>query len=48
MSDSSRRLDRKIFDDDAMEVAKALIGVTLLVDGIGGIIIETEAYDVKR
>ncbi|WPB56883.1 DNA-3-methyladenine glycosylase [Xylophilus sp. GOD-11R] len=33
------------FDASAAVVAAQLIGVTLLVDGVGGRIVETEAYD---
>jgi DNA-3-methyladenine glycosylase len=33
------------FSADAIEVAQRLIGATLLVDGVGGRIVETEAYD---
>jgi DNA-3-methyladenine glycosylase len=33
------------FGADSSEVARRLIGVTLLVDGVGGRIVETEAYD---
>ena len=33
------------FDAPPEEVARHLIGVTLLVDGVGGRIVETEAYD---
>ncbi|MFT4268113.1 MAG: DNA-3-methyladenine glycosylase [Xenophilus sp.] len=33
------------FGAPAHEVARALIGVTVLVDGVGGRIVETEAYD---
>ncbi|MGR4868614.1 DNA-3-methyladenine glycosylase [Variovorax sp. LARHSF232] len=33
------------FSADAQDVAQRLIGLTLLVDGVGGRIVETEAYD---
>ncbi|MDO8050893.1 DNA-3-methyladenine glycosylase [Janthinobacterium sp. SUN211] len=33
------------FSDDSSSVARQLIGVTVLVDGVGGRIVETEAYD---
>ena len=33
------------FAGDAPVVAQALIGATLLVNGVGGLIVETEAYD---
>lgn len=34
------------FEAPALDVAQALIGVTVLVDGVGGTIVETEAYDM--
>ena len=38
-------LRRSFFARSVHEVAPDLIGVTLLVDGVGGVIVELEAYD---
>ena len=39
-----KRLDRGFFARSVHEVAPDLIGTTLLVDGVGGVIVEVEAY----
>src|ERR1700694_3760301 len=39
-----RPLKRAFFDRSVHKVAPALIGATLLVNGVGGIIVEVEAY----
>jgi DNA-3-methyladenine glycosylase len=40
-----RRLDRIFFARSVHEVAPELVGATMLVDGVGGVIVEVEAYD---
>ena len=39
-----KALKRAFFARSVHEVAPDLIGATLLVDGVGGIIVEVEAY----
>ncbi len=41
----AKPLPRKFFARSAHDIAPELIGVTLLVDGVGGPIVEVEAYD---
>jgi DNA-3-methyladenine glycosylase len=38
-------IDRTFFARPVIEIARGLVGATLLVDGVGGVIVETEAYD---
>jgi DNA-3-methyladenine glycosylase len=40
----SARLTRRFFDRSVHKVAPDLIGATLLVNGVGGVIVEVEAY----
>jgi DNA-3-methyladenine glycosylase len=42
---AGERLTREFFARSVHEVAPELIGATLLVDGVGGRIVEVEAYD---
>jgi DNA-3-methyladenine glycosylase len=40
-----RSLPREFFERSVHEVAPELVGATLLVEGVGGVIVEVEAYD---
>ncbi|MFD0666385.1 DNA-3-methyladenine glycosylase [Ramlibacter sp. MAHUQ-53] len=42
----ARTLHPDDFSGNAVDLARALIGATLRVDGVGGRIVETEAYDM--
>jgi len=42
---SKDMLKRSFFARDALSVTRDLIGVVLMVDGVGGTIVEAEAYD---
>jgi DNA-3-methyladenine glycosylase len=44
---SLKIMDKNFFERPALDVARDLIGSTLLFDGVGGIIVETEAYSPK-
>ena len=39
------RIGKSFFDRNVDVVARDLIGTTFLVDGVGGVIVETESYD---
>jgi len=45
MATTSRLLRPRDFEGDAPLVARALIGAIVRIDGVGGRIVETEAYD---
>ena len=41
------RIGKTFFDRDVDVVARELIGTTFVVDGVGGVIVETESYDAS-
>ncbi|KKC33051.1 3-methyladenine DNA glycosylase [Devosia psychrophila] len=45
MRSAVNSLPSTFFDRPAADVARELIGITLLVDGVGGPLVELEAYD---
>ncbi len=44
MTQAANRLDQEFFAADTLQVAKGLLGVTLIYGDCAGIIVETEAY----
>jgi DNA-3-methyladenine glycosylase len=42
---SAERLGVEFFDRSVHDVARELVGCTLLFEGVGGVIVETEAYE---
>ena len=44
----SKPIPADFWTQPVVPLARALIGVTLLVDGVGGLITETEAYDLDE
>lgn len=40
-------MNLSFFERSAVDVARSLIGVELLVSGVGGVIVETEAYTAE-
>lgn len=44
----SKPIPADFWTQPVVPLARALVGVTLLVDGVGGVITETEAYDVDE
>jgi DNA-3-methyladenine glycosylase len=41
------RIGKSFFDRDVDSVARDLIGASFVVDGVGGVIVETESYDAS-
>lgn len=41
------RISKSFFDRDVDLVARQLIGASFIVDGVGGVIVETESYDAS-
>jgi DNA-3-methyladenine glycosylase len=42
----SKPVPAPFWTQPVVQVARALIGTSLLIDGVGGVIVETEAYDI--